>query len=316
MSESECWNCKQPLSAHVGELAICPTAIYTPAPPIPPEPPHTHEYFDTLAARPDCLVAHHFRTQEDLDSVKTSSGGRLQPGILPVVYDPVEDAGKWAIDCLGTTTGGLVAWTGPAKWIPLGPLTGHGSVLITWEAKFDPNWKWVADGYIARHKMWWVQPNDAFGWNMYDTEWRKTAVNYPSRLGEAYLHCSKAENTWMVPGQSYQMGEIIMPRIAQFWFDAHVWIRMWHFVEGHLSGGIGGEPVYISAWAADHEQGIVQLYDRTPMYSHTDGLRWFKFGYDTSASDAINPYMESWNRNCVVLKDISLEDVRALLEAP
>lgn len=291
------------------------TATWDEAPP-EPEPPSKHPYFDMLAARTDCLSAHSFRTQENIDSIKTTAQGALQPGILPVTYDEVQDAAKWAIDCLGQTTDGKMAWTAPAKWFPLGPLLGQGSVLFTWEFMFDTNWRWVKEGDIGRHKMWWIQHGDGGGWNLYDTEWRQTALKHPSAVGEAYLHCAKAKDYWMVPGESWQLGETIMPRLAQFFFKENQWCRLWHFLEGNLSGGRGGEPLYISSWAADHEQGVIQLYDRTAMYGDVEGLKWFKIGYDTSSSYPTNPYMESWQRNIVILKNIPLADVPPLLQAP
>jgi hypothetical protein len=60
----------------------------------------------------------------------------------------------------------------------------------------------------------------------------------------------------------------------------------------------------------------VQLQNRNAVLTPEGGIHKFWFEYDTSGESAANPEMRSWNRNFVVLRNVTPAQVLGVLQRP
>lgn len=257
-----------------------------------------YTYFDTLSARPDCLVAYTMRSVAELDSIETRGTATHK---LPIVYDSNMDAAVVTIDPSGTIPGSG-STDSQQKRFPIA--ISSGSMLLTWDLRFDQNFAFKGNGYLGRHKTFQIgQNNDR--WVVLKTDYANAAQS-----GVAELYVAAGGGTqWYGPGTYTVRQEVLEPSLAKFFIAANTWTRVWVWLQDI------GQPVsYMSVWVADESRGPVQLYNRLAMIVPSSGLDKFWLEYDTSQDTAVNPAMRSWNRNLVVLKNVA--DVKTLLQRP
>jgi hypothetical protein len=253
----------------------------------------THTYFERLASRLDCHVAFGLRSQAQLDSIET---GATSDRKKPVVYDPVMDAAQFSIYA-------PVSSDSQQKILPVG--IDNGSMLLTWDFRFDRYFSWVREGYLGTHKTFRFDPGP---WITFKTDYKYAA--HRGQLAELFVSINSA--SWLGPGTTRGEREILFPRLTQFFVQPDTWTRVWVFVEN-----IDQPVAKVSIWAADERRDPVQLYDRIAMIPPMGGLNYFRMEYDTSAGPTDNPdEMHSWNRNWLILRNVPASEVPSLLARP
>ena len=86
-----------------------------------------YAYFNSLISRPDCLAAFSLRDRAELEHLPT--GGKSEKK-QPITYDPEMDAAR-------ITIAARVSTDSQQKLLPI---QAHaGSLLITWDFRFDRN---------------------------------------------------------------------------------------------------------------------------------------------------------------------------------
>lgn len=271
-----------------------------------------HPYFDTLSARPDCVQSFSLRSQDQLNKLETLKSGisALGEWRFPVTYDPTFDAAQFKIH---------PTWVGPPKGstdcehkrVPVG--VNAGSMLLTWDLRFDEGHRWKSNGYLIRHKTYmlgWFGTGGS-GDNRYlglHTDYKNATDD---KQGIAKLRPYMIGTTWLGPGTSLGAQGRVMPMVNEFYIVGDTWTRVWIYVED-----IGKPTAFLSIWAADETREAIQIQHRNAIIVPPSGLTKFWFEYDTSAEEALNGEMKSYNRNVVVLKDVPAADVPALLAKP
>ena len=264
----------------------------------PSEAVRPHAYFEMLTGRSDCLVAYSLRHESELDALDTVNKNSAKK--RPMVYDSVHDAAKLTIHAPTSTDI-------KGKLLPLG--VASGTMLLTWEFRFDENFRWVKKGNMIRHKTWRLLPGP----------WLAVRTDYKHAAGQGKF----AELLVTLPGKRFLgpgtrrgapgwFGEMLQPQRDTFYFNPDTWVRVWIFVED-----LDKPACYLSVWAADEKRDAVKLYDRIALIPAKEGLKHFQIEYDTSADSATNANeANSWNRNVVVLHNVSRADVGGLLKRP
>ena len=262
------------------------------------------EYFDMLAARPDCFVAFTLRNQAEIDSIATGAAGDAK---WDVIYDAANDA--MLQRAKGELNGVKMGLNMEQKQPFLG--VKRTSMLLTYDFKIGPGAKYQGEGYLKQYKAYRLDAGTG------STElWLSTKLKFPTSEGIAEMLTTGG---WYAgPGVTFANSEILEPRIGRFFPKVNTWTRYWLYVEGSLGGASAErtELVYISIWAADVNTAPVQLYNRLPMYSPVTDIRRFRFEFNTSETGAVNPLIEIWGRNFVVLTGLTLADAKALLQKP
>jgi hypothetical protein len=219
------------------------------------------------------------------------------------VYDPIEDAAKITIYPPETTDI-------QGKYMPVKIATG--TMLLTFDFKFDDGWKWLGEGYMQRHKTWRFMPGP---WLAIRTDYRHAA--HIGEFGEVYFTMPAAR--YLAPGTTRGapgwFGEMLQPALGSFYYQPNTWVRVWVFVDG-----LDKEICQLSIWVADEKRDPVQLYNNIALYSPLEegGLSLFQIEYDTSADSVLYPTktVYSWNRNVVVLHNVSKATAIGLLKRP
>jgi hypothetical protein len=257
--------------------------------------------------RPDCLAAYHLRSDAQLDSLETLKSGVSEVGEMrfPVDYDSAVDGALFRIDPrVGSTD---------AEHKRLGIGISDGSMLLTWELRFDGGHEYVADGYLTRHKTYMIGWRGANGSG--DNRWLGLRTEYvnaaQAKRGVAEFQAYMVGPTYLAPGTTMGAQSSILPVAGTFFIEANTWTRVWVFLQD-----IDKPVSYVSVWVADATRGPVQLQNRNAVIVPPGGITKFWFEYDTSQEDALNPEMRSWNRNFVVLKNVPAGDVPGLLLRP
>jgi hypothetical protein len=265
-----------------------------------------HPYFDTLSARSDCLVAYHLRSDAQIDAIETVKSGISEKGEMrfPVSYDAANDAALFRIDPrVGSTD---------SEGKRVATAATSGSWLLTWDLRFDNGHAYTSSSHLGRHKTYMV------GWRgatSGDNRWLGLKTEYINAAqagqGVAEIYTYMVGTTYHGPGTTLGPQSSIQPRTGSFFINANTWTRVWIFVED-----IGQALSYVSVWVADTSRGPVQLHNRNAVITPEGGINKFWFEYDTSGEDAANGEMRSWNRNLVVLKNVTAAQVAGLLQRP
>jgi hypothetical protein len=259
-----------------------------------------HAYFDRLVGRPDCAAAYSLRSQAEIDRLDTVNKNSLKK--RAIVYDPTQDAAKLTIHAPTSTDI-------KGKLLPLD--ISSGSMVLTWDFRFDEQFRWRQNGYMIRHKTWRLLPGP---WLAIRTDYKHAARQ--GKFGE--LLFSMPAKRFLGPGTRRGapgwFGEMLQPQRATFYFEPDTWVRVWIFVQG-----LDDDVCYFSAWAGDERRDPIQLYDRIALIPNrkANGFKHFQIEYDTSGDTAENPReMHSWNRNVVVLEGVPADAIGELLERP
>jgi hypothetical protein len=261
-------------------------------------------YFDSLVSRADCYAAYDLRSQAQLDSLPTAN--KHSPKKKAIEYDRGQDAAKITIHAPTSTDI-------KGKLLPLHISTG--TMLITWDFKFDEGFRWRQEHNMIRHKTWRLEAAGGPGgvnWLQLRTDYRHAAS--VGKFVEAFVVLQG--DRYLAPGTKVGApawhGEQLQPQRAQFFMNPDVWTRWYLFVDG-----IDQKPCHFSAWMADENRDPVQLHDRIPLYCPQEEFTRFRIEYDTSADQGSNPNeAHAWERNYVVLHNIRAADVTALLKRP
>ena len=260
-----------------------------------------HTYYESLASRPgDCMAAYSLRSQAQLDGLETAADSSTVR--RPIVYDAVQDAAM-------ATIYAPVSADVKGKFLPM--RTATGSLLLTWDFRFDEQFRWLTEGHLRRHKTWRLNPGP---WLAVRTDYQHAA-----HVGEfAEILFSMPASRFLGPGSTRGapswFGEALQPALATFYFGPDTWVRVWIFVEG-----LEKEVCYMSVWVADERRDPVQIYNNIALLPNHEGGGLFNFQieYDTSGDQATNPKeMHSWNRNVVMLRNVSKATVAGLLKRP
>jgi hypothetical protein len=272
------------------------------------EPLGSTSYFDLLTSRPDCLVAYTLRSQAELNTIKT--GGESDTR-YDVIYDSVNDAMLQRVDPTPFVVPGGGSVNAEQKIARIS--VNHTSMLLTWDFKIGPGAIYRGDGYLTQHKAYRIDYGDGSFWLTWKNSYARGAN---TGQGVAEMFMAAGSRTFLGPGTTNTSSEILEPRLAEFYPQVNTWTRYWFFVEGNIGGGAGGQVVYVSCWAADENRAPIRLYNRLQMYTPTQGLGEFRFEFNSSQTGALNDMMELWNRNLVVLQDVTITEVEGLLQKP
>lgn len=266
-----------------------------------------HAYFDMLSTRADCLVAYNLRSQAQIDSLATAGRSDIR---MPVEYDPVMDAMLTQMDPSGASPHSG-STDGQKKSVRI---LATNSMLLTWDFQFDEGFTYTKSTDLGQHKAWKIDSVDE------GAAWIVIKANYARGAntggGLASLIFTSNASKWNGPGTTNSSSETFEPRLTEFMIKANKWTRAWIYVEGTIGGGVGGELVYMSAWAADEDREPVQIYNRLAMYTPAKGFDRFHAHYDSSQDVATNGLMKSWNRNLVMLQGLTPAEVQKLLQKP
>ena len=271
----------------------------------------THDYFDRLAAHPKCAQAIGLRDQAEIDSFPEAAQSSDRQ---PIVYDPEADAAllrfypQVSCDIKG-------------RYLPL-DLATRG--LITWDFWFDESWQHpdIEEAHqMVRHKTWRINPDN---WLAIRTDYRHAA-----NVGQfSEVMITMPGKKYTAPPESWRQtddinnpanfngwfGEMLQPRLAEFFYQPNTVTRVWLYIDG-----FDRETCTLSVWVADETRDPVELYRDLPLHPTAQPLKEFFIEYDTSADQMADCPIEeyrSWNRNYVVLLDVSKAEVLDLLERP
>lgn len=262
-----------------------------------------HAYFKRLSSRPDCVAAYPLRSQREIESYpEAASASTVRQ---PIIYDARHDAAWIRIN---------PPVSSDVKGRFLQAKINSGSFLIAWEFRYDVSFRYGGEGWIKRHKTWRFNPGP---WLAVRTDYQHAAN--VGEFVEVIVSCPAARflspNAWRgqpkKPG-GHWYGEGLAPRVGEFFLRPNAWTRAWMFFEG-----MDQPECRMSMWVSDETRDPVQLYDRVPHLTNRaeGGLGNFQIEYDTSGDQAPNGIpCEAWNRNVLILKDLSLDDARKLLE--
>jgi hypothetical protein len=282
---------------------------------VPPDPGN-HPYFAQLLARPDLFVAHGLRTQEEIDAIEKGGGNDLPGTLRYPTYEPEHDAMVQR-----TKNGGNAVQKQPRLGIK------QTAMLLTYDFKIGPGAAYLGVGYLKQYKAYRIDQGTNVGL------WLSTKLKFTNTVdvlsGEPCIaELLTTGGEFIGPGTTNANSEILAPRVGRFWPKVNTWSRYWVLVEGKLGGNpwnenpkrpdVSSEVVFVSIWAADEHTEPRQLYDRLQMYSPVQDIRQFRFEFNTSESNLLNPVAEFWDRNFVVLTgDHLTQDVaRELLQKP
>lgn len=263
-----------------------------------------HDYFAKLAALPQTYAAIAFRSDAEIQSFPEAA--KTSTTRQPIVYDPVQDAAVmrfWpptSIDIKG-------------RYLPLKVQPTDTSFSVVWDFRFGDGFRYRGEDYVRIHKTWRINPGP---WLAFKTEYQEA-----SRDGRfAELRVTLPGSRFLVPPDSWQMGEWLRPIVNRFYFEPDEWVRCWlHVSEWDAA------VVKVSVWAASESQPVTQMLDRVSLKPPFDKdtfvrhpLGQFFVEYDTSADETPMPeqWIYSWNRNFVLMRDLPLADIPALLERP
>ena len=256
-----------------------------------------HDYFETLRSRPDKLASYEMRS--DLESIPSGGSEKLRQ---PVTFDRAMDAARFSMYAPVTTD---------SRTKTLKAQISTGSVLFTWDFRFDDNFRWEQRGNIHIHKTWRIDPGPylAFKTEYPDASRRGKVAEFRMSLpGARFLPECTPEKTRCTT----RLGEFLGPQEAVFDISPNAWVRVWALIEG-----LGEPAVKVSVWGAE-EGGEPRLYyDRLELLP-PNLIEYLLMEYDTSAEDMPGHPREmlSWNRNFVALRGVRYADMPALLVPP
>lgn len=268
--------------------------------------PGSYPYYDSLVARSDRRFAFPLRSQAELDSYRTVA---TWAPVGSVFYDAGVDACQQFIDPQNILGPSGVPGTGNQprqKIIPIVIPAGM-SFLQTWDSRYTSGWAWVNDNYIRNQKSYrWDlpagQPGPSYWFDMKHF-WREGQAH-----GDLALYGCQAGTSgyYLIPPSTKGSLELLLPQTL-FYIRADRWIRTWIYYDAPAQ--------QLSCWMADPVQGIVQVLNQNGWGFPPSGIIEWRLCYDTSQNtfSAQNPLSRIWNRNIVVLQNLSYATAQSLL---
>ena len=293
----------------------------TPAPdpePVPepdptPEPPPAtggeHAYFDSLAALPNMHAAFTGRSNAEVHPTAWAREERYSPEFLN--YDPDVDAME---SIFPENTGSAVVQWGPARegraFAPVGPGTGHTSITYYWESRHGQAWAEKSNfsvGGLRTHKAYILAGNE----NGSLTDNRSVEVRTLfSGSPDGLVGTVDARDYGVnfsgvgsvVPGNADRFAPLASENFdirPETW--TYYWCRL-DFVNNTMS-----------LWVEDEDGRSLQVYDEIEILVHPDQEFFGFFFRHNSSQSRQGPPTSIWNRNLVVLTNLSETEVESLV---
>lgn len=260
-----------------------------------------HSYFDSLASRPEVLLAAPLRSDREIE--RFIAARRPNKRIQPPAYDAEQDGTRWKFS-------GRTASVNPvdALRIPLGEEIRSGNALFYFEARWDSRFPEHL-GPLHTHKAFRFDTRD----------FRKPVLEMRARYGQAG-DCRGNGFVAKVDGRVYHDrdgwqpdasnvdGRRVGPNagyFTDFCVRGDTWTSFWVYVDyATLSW---------SYWAADDTRAPVKIIDgfrQDAMDGAIDGFR-YQWNSSQEGRDAgVTLYL--WGRNFVALRNVA--DPQALID--
>lgn len=269
-----------------------------PEPPVdpsgPPDPASgEHPYFDMLSAHPNRHLSAHYRSQANvLYHAKANKKDEVTTS-----YSVDEDGAKQIIPA------GEGSVKGKDQLRAKFPRISTGSFLVYIET-MNPD-DWVSEegrpiGGMHNHKAIQLGRGEDGGQLGIEIKYRYSQVGPP--------YVARVELRDYLKGYKNGPSDTFTPQVGEHWVLPNVWTS--HWIRYDCDSG------RLDYWAGDDEQGITRIIDGVKPISR-DGFGaweavWSEFNSSQSRS---RPDANVYSRNVVVIKNISLEDTEALVEA-
>lgn len=261
-----------------------------------------HDYFESLAARPEVLLAAPLRSDEGIEPyIAARRPGRR---IRPPTYDPARDAARWEL--IGT-----VASVNPvdAFRIPLGEEIRSGNALFYYEARWDAR--------FPRH-LGTLHTHKAFRFDTRD--FRKPVLEMRARYKQT-RDCAGRDYVAKIDGRVYfdrdgwQPGasDVDGRRVgansryfADFCVRGDTWTSFWVYIDYSA--------LTWSYWAADDTRDPVKIIDAFRQEAMDGPIDGFRFQWNSSQEGRNEEAtLHLWARNFVALRNV--DDPRSIIEA-
>jgi hypothetical protein len=262
-----------------------------------PITPGTHEYFETLRARPECHVALSLRDAKQVGP-DTEGGYSGHGGPLSVTYDPDNDTYPDKQDAAKIVVPPDKNSLPNQVHVPIRILHGERA-FITWDAWFGPEFDF-ANHQIPNYKMWQFCSHTDGIWAEVRAGWK-----FGPTLGPGALAGVDTRTYSEVVGPIVTSKAPLEPQLAPFTLMQKRWVRYFALFEPD------GEYDAYSLWMADAETDPVHMFDRVPLQfrsnkagTATPQLGVFRVEFNTSHNDVLPGRSEliAYVRNYIVLK--------------
>jgi hypothetical protein len=262
---------------------------------------NTHEYFNSLVARPDHWKSYSLR--ETRQMAPPAAGGYAHANKRPpaVTYVFPDDPDPRKQDAAKVVVPARLNSLPNQMRLPMGTEDGH-TYLITWDAWFGKEFRFSATG-IGNYKTFqfdsprmpggkpaiWFELNNA--WNLAPNDAGVLRARYYGGMATP-------------PGPGTKT-EPFGPSASQpFVIKSETWTRYWVLFEQRANNYDR-----MSLWVADSTRGPVHIFDGLQV-SVLRGIQNFWVEYNTS-TDAVAPGrgpLVSYIRNVVMLRDVANRD--------
>jgi hypothetical protein len=313
--------------------------------------PRSHAYFETLAARPDCLAAYSLRDNAQLAKY-TNAPGRPQR----VTYDPESDHDPRRQDAAKIVVPAGKVSLGNTVRLPIGTSDGT-TTLVTWDAWFGAEFQFAKTN-IGNYKTFqFSSPKDRI-WFEVRTRFKqdeaahgkrkaaresgaaKTGKKVKNNKRDAAQTGQPAETAAEKPpavantkdesgiigvvdargygGQDKPFGPNVTksaplsPEVGSFTIRPATWTRYWVLIEQRAN-----DWDLVSLWVGDEQHDPVQIIDRLQLSVKTSVDQfWLEFNTSSHGKGADLAERVAYARNVAMLRNIDFKDVKALLQRP
>lgn len=262
----------------------------------------SHDYFDTLVARPDHWKSFSLRSNEQMLLHRHS---KSRP--LGVTYDPAKDPDPRRQDAakvlIPTTTNQLKN----TLRVPMGTEAGH-AYLVTWDAWFGAEHTFSRSGVPQRKTFQFASTGI---WFEIQSRFKKaesaglalvTARGYVGGKTRTHAESFGPNVTDINP---------LLPQVGTFTLQPERWTRYWALIDQRPK-----DWDLASLWVADAQTDPVQILDRLQVKAINGTIEKFWLEYNTSTSAVLKGRgpLVSYVRNIVMLRDVA--DPALLLKRP
>ena len=245
-------------------------------------------YYNLLVQNPKMKYAYDFTTALSCASVPDNA---LGPRKVPTEFDPAKEA--------------LLQWTNPIDKV-MNPCQKSPEVR-TLGTSFFQTWEFMIGSGCAKNKSTDLSIVKAYRWDGANDGFY-LANKFKFGKTTAEFQVTSQTNLYLGPGTT-RTGERLGPIVG----TAHMDYERLHRAYLFLDGNVGNNALCkLSVWVANSE-AVLQILNKINLYTPPNGLKAFRFEFNTSAKAASNPKMEYWNRHLVVLQGLSSDEVPALL---
>ncbi len=262
-----------------------------PAPSNAPE----HQYFERLAARPDCVHAYALRDEAELREYRHSKVRDLS-----VNYDPAHDADPRRQDAARLAVAPDDVIIRNQVRLPIDQQKGHSS-LITWDYWMGKEWAY-SNTRMGNSKQFNIGKVSGATYLIWQSHFQKAA---PGTLALFDMRGPSPDYT----------SKTIPPPVKRY-IKPETWTRAWWQIAPFPDG------FHLNAWIADEREAPVQVYRNIrvayPPAGEAVGPFWLEYGTSQNKRSipANRGALVSYVRNVVILRDVPPDDVAKFLERP